>query len=177
MGLVETHEKYRKMDWGEGVDLLSVMREQADQKGGGILLMKEKGGCTWEKTKSECNDILNAKLNLGKVSIYIMLVYMDVKDKERNKSIYEKLNMGMEGAMNSELPVMVMGDFNGHAGFLGNQELNYNGTKMLEFMEKWNLILMNCDTNCSGTFTRIERDAKSVIDYIMINDRMYGLYE
>ena len=77
-----------------------------------------------------------------------MLVYMDVKDKEINKSVYEKtekLNKGMEGVMNSELPVMVMGDFNGHVGFLGNQELNYNGTKMLEFMEKWNLIFMNCD--------------------------------
>ena len=92
------------------------MREQADKKGGGISLIKEKGGCTWEKIESECSDILSAKLNLGKVSIYITLVYMDVKDKERNKSIYEKLNMGMEGAMKSELPVMVMGNFNGHLG-------------------------------------------------------------
>ena len=49
MGLVETHEKYRRVDWGEGVDFLSVMREQADKKGGGISLIKEKGGCTWEK--------------------------------------------------------------------------------------------------------------------------------
>ena len=72
-------------------------------------MIKEKGGCTWEKIESECSDILSAKLNLGKVRIYIMPVYMDVKDKERNKSIYEKLNMGMEGAMNCELPVMVMG--------------------------------------------------------------------
>ena len=34
------------------------MREQTDKKGGGISLIKEKGGCTWVKIESECSDIV-----------------------------------------------------------------------------------------------------------------------
>ena len=56
-----------------------------------------------------------------------MLVYIDVKDRERNANIYENLNIGMEMAVSSEMPIIKMGDFNGHVGFLGSQERNYNG--------------------------------------------------
>ena len=70
------------------------------------------------------------------MSICVVLVYIDTKDRERNKYIYENLNACMEVAVNSEMPIIGMGDFNGHVGFLGNQERNYNGMKMLEFMER-----------------------------------------
>ena len=36
---------------------------------------------------------------------------------------------------------------------------------------------MNCDTKCRGTFTRTERDNKSVIDYILVNEAMYKHYD
>ena len=36
---------------------------------------------------------------------------------------------------------------------------------------------MNCDTKCRGTFRRIERDNKSVIDYISVNEGMYKHYD
>ena len=32
---------------------------------------------------------------------------------------------------------------------------------------------MNYDAKCRGTYTRIERDNKSVIDYILVNKAMY----
>ena len=44
----------------------------------------------------------------------------------------------------------------GHEHVMG-QERNYNGIKMLEFTERWNLIMMNCDVKCKGTFTRVGR--------------------
>ena len=69
-----------------------------------------------------------------------------------------------------------MRDFNGHVGSLLSQERNYNGIKMLEFMERWNLIIMNCDVKCKDTFTRVEGNNKSVIDYVLINDKMYQYY-
>ena len=62
-------------------------------------------------------------------------------------------------------------------GFLGNQDKNHNGVKLLEFVERWNLIIMNCDAKCRGTYTRIERDNKSVIDYILVNEAMYKHYD
>ena len=48
-GLVETHEKFNRVEWGEGVEYISTMRGQDDKRGGGISLIKGKDGCTWEK--------------------------------------------------------------------------------------------------------------------------------
>ena len=62
-------------------------------------------------------------------------------------------------------------------GFLGNQDKNHNVVKLLEFVERWNLIIMNCDAKCRGTYLRIERDNKSVIDYILVNEAMYKHYD
>ena len=47
----------------------------------------------------------------------------------------------------------------------------------MEFTERWNLIMMNCDVKCKGTFTMVELNNKSVIDYFLINDNMYQYYE
>ena len=70
-----------------------------------------------------CIDILNVKLDLGRLKIYVLLVYLDVKGKERNKYIYiyiyENLDLMMRDLEN-QMPVIVIGDFNGHVGFLGN---------------------------------------------------------
>ena len=56
-----------------------------------------------------------------------MLLYIDVKNRERNANIYENLNILMEMAVSSEMPIIIMWDFNGHVGFLGSQDRNYNG--------------------------------------------------
>ena len=37
--------------------------------------------------------------------------------------------------------------------------------------------MMKCDEKCMDTVTRVERNDKSVIDYILINDKMYQYYE
>ena len=37
--------------------------------------------------------------------------------------------------------------------------------------------MINCDEKCKGTFTRVEGSNKSVIDYVLINDKMYVYYE
>ena len=175
LGLVETHKKFNGVEWGEGVEYISTMRRQDDKRGGGIYLIKVNDGCTWENIDNACSDILMARINLWKLIIYIMLVYIDVKDKERNVNIYENLNIGMEVAVSSEMPI-ILGDFNGLVGFLGSQERNYNKIKMLEFTKRWNLIMMNCNVKCKGTFTRVEGNNKSVIDYVLINDKMYKYY-
>ena len=101
---------------------------------------------------------------------------MDDKDSEINKNIYENLNIGTEVAVKSEMPIIKIGDYIGHVGFLGSEERNYNGIKMLGFMERWNLIMMNCDVKCKGTFIMVEGNNESVIDYVL-NDKMYQYYQ
>ena len=115
-------------------------------------------------------------LCIAGMKIYVLLVYLDVRDEKRNKYIYENLDL-MISDLDNKMSVIVMGDFKGHGGFLGDQDNNHNLVKLLEFVERWNLIIMNCDTKCRGTFTRIYRDNKSVIDYILVNEAMYKHYD
>ena len=39
LGLVETHEKFNRVEWGEGVEYISTMRGQDDKRDGGISLI------------------------------------------------------------------------------------------------------------------------------------------
>ena len=40
LGLVETHERFSKTDWGEGVEHEESRREMGDKKRGGLALLK-----------------------------------------------------------------------------------------------------------------------------------------
>lgn len=44
---------------------------------------------------------------------------------------------------------VIIGDFNGHVGYLGPQQKNWKGDMMLEFMNRWNLI-MQINAECGG---------------------------
>ena len=46
LGLMEIHEKFNRMEWGEGMEYISTMRGQDNKRGGGISLIKGKDGCT-----------------------------------------------------------------------------------------------------------------------------------
>ena len=56
---------------------------------------------------------------------------------------------------------------------LGNQRLDDNGKFILDLMTEYNMILLNDDSNCIGTYTRSRNKQKSVIDYILVNQSMY----
>ena len=74
---------------------------------------------------------------------------MDVNDQRRNYYIRSELNQILSDYAENE-NVLVLGDFNGHLGFIGEQELNENGRYVLEIMEGYNLVLLNGDLNCDG---------------------------
>ena len=40
LGLVEMHERFSRIDWGEGVEQEESRREMEDKKGGGLALLK-----------------------------------------------------------------------------------------------------------------------------------------
>ena len=124
LGSVETHEKFNRLDWGDDIEHIEQMREQTDKKGGGLTMLKDRDDYNYDKLDNTFRDILNVKLDLGRLNIYVLMVYLDVKDKERNKYIYENLDLMMR-EMDNQMPVIVMGNFNGHVGFLGNRDKNY----------------------------------------------------
>ena len=75
-----------------------------------------------------------------------------------------------------EKNVLLMGDFNGHLGFIGTQELNYNGQIVLQTMERYNLVLLNGAEECQGTNTREQGGDRSAIDFMLVNRSFYNLF-
>ena len=98
------------------------------------MILKKKGESGFEEVRSDSVDVLAVRVVERNIGFLLLLVYLDVKDKDRNQKIYEELDRLM-GAEQDGGAVLVIGDFNGHVGFLGSQELNFGGRKMLEFVE------------------------------------------
>ena len=101
---------------------------------------------------------------------------MDVSDLNRNKAIYNAIEKILS-RLDEGMPVAVIGDFNCHVGFLGEQSKNRKGEMMLEFMERWNMVILNMDDRCEGVYTRIQGREKSVIDYYLVNEEMFSLFK
>lgn len=51
-----------------------------------------------------------------------------------------------------EEAVMLLDDFNEHLGYVGEQE-NVNGKMVNEWIWNYNLLLLNVDSKCSGTYS------------------------
>ena len=79
----------------------------------------------------------------------------------------------------SDLPTLILGDFNGHLSMIGNHATNENGRMLLNLVEDENLVILNEDLNCKGTFTwnPNHRDQRSVIDYGLVNHNMYQYFD
>ena len=54
---------------------------------------------------------------------------------------------------NSEQAIMIVGDYNGDVGFKGEQKLDENGRMMIDWMEKYRLIMLKDDQRCQGEYT------------------------
>ena len=105
------------------VKIIQTMREMQDSKGGGLLIMYK------EKEKYDLQKMTTR--STGKEQIRIVLVYMktgnDMETKEHNKKIIEEIRQIPEEREIQQKATIILGDFNGHLGYLGNQEENMNG--------------------------------------------------
>ena len=69
-----------------------------------------------------------------------------------------------------------MGDFNAHVGFLGTQEIDSNGKALMKFVEKWGLVILNCDDRCMGEVTWKCRGQESVVDFILVSTCLHDYF-
>ena len=72
---------------------------------------------------------------------------------------------------------IILGDLNGHTGFLGPQSMNKNGEIMLDLIDKNNLILLNGQPECKGEITWQQRECKIIIDYLIIDAELHQRFE
>lgn len=175
--LVETQQKYKKVDFSKGVICVEKMRDMNDKKGGGLsVFMNERDGCDIKEKECDNADILKVEVKVRNTVIIMLLTYIDVSDRTRNGKIITKIDEELEKVQDEQL-VILLGDFDGHLGFIGPQPLNYNGKEVLDIMDKWNMILLNGDLKCEGEITRRQGNIGSAIDFILVNETMYKYFE
>ena len=110
--------------------IIQTMREMQDRKGGRLLIMyREKEKYDLQKMTTRSTEIpLHVEGEIEKEQIRIVLVYMktgnDNETKKHNKKIIEEIGQIVE---EKEIQQKASMDFNGHLGYLGNQEENMNG--------------------------------------------------
>ena len=75
---------------------------------------------------------------------------MSVNDRERNDQLSKEIDNGIIKYQNREREIVLLGDFNGHVGYLGKHTTNKNGDRVLQLMERQNMILLNDDPDCKG---------------------------
>lgn len=181
--LTETQYKTDSAKLNSNVTKYINMREVNDKKGGGLMVLHLIGcGIDLSRTSTKSNDLLELRGKIKDIHIRILLVYMSVEsrleDKQRNKSIQKEIIEKIQECQRLENEaVILLGDFNGHIGYLGNQRLDNNGKFILDLMTEQNMILLNDDSRCIGTYTWSRDKQKSVIDYILVNQSMYNIYK
>ena len=71
--------------------------------------------------------------------------------------------------------MLIVGDYNGHAGFKGKQRIDSNVKMIIDWMKKYKLTMLN-DVKCEGVCTWSRNYQKSVIDYALATDKFYEKY-
>ena len=74
-------------------------------------------------------------------------MYFSVDDKLRNGTLKLEIEKIIES--NAQHPLLTIGDLNGHVGFKGTQKPHGNERMILEWMEKYKMIMLT-----EGKFTR-----------------------
>jgi len=169
--LVETHQTRNSIKTRESTKYLSKMRNISDKKGGGLLIIWKDENLMFEEIIFQNPDILAVNININKQHFILILVYVASNDDKRNILIYKDLEKLYDKYKDEKL--LFLGDFNGHIEILGNQKINQNGKKLMSFIDRFNLYILNLDQNCSGEITWKRNEMESVIDFAITNSKMY----
>lgn len=174
--LTETQEKIRKTKLNDDMESIESLREIEDKKGGGVMMIyRNDNERSFKKVDCRSKDCLYVKSDGNGQQISFVIVYFSVNDRERNEKMKKDIERIIENNEGSKL--VILGDFNGHVGFKGYQVINENGKLIIEWMEKYNLIMLNDDFNCQGEITWKRNEQESVIDFVLISKECYDIYE
>ena len=122
------------------------------------------------KTKTE-------KLAVG--FVYVASENRSERNKERfnqwNTSIYEVLEEDVRKLRKEDFKVILNGDMNGWVGcgpqgIPGNRkEINSNGLRFMDFLDKTGMIHLNGTSKCTGLYTRHSSKSSTVLDYVSVS--------
>ena len=101
------------------------------------------------------------------------IVYMPqekLKSVDELKEIYKLIEEQIEAAIKMNERLVMMGDFNCKIGEIipGNtSEVTKGGRILLKMINKYNLCVLNGEKICSGKWSRIEGQERSILDYVI----------
>ncbi|CAL4079479.1 unnamed protein product, partial [Meganyctiphanes norvegica] len=180
--LTETHHHWERIYIDDKLDNFSSMREERNRennikKGGGLKILMEKNKSSeFEKKRSESREILEIEGKCFGITLKIILVYFDVDKGEIGRQNNEEIRKEIEEKIrnNKSKGLIILGDFNAHLEMIEPERKDdFNGKMIIEWVEKYNLILLNTDEKCIGKYTRSRGVQKSAIDMVLVNEEMY----
>ena len=180
--LTETHEKYEKIEPDRNITTFNVIREKKtdEKRGGGIQVMIPKmTRIDLKKIENINKELLELEGTVFGIGLKIIIVYFDAnrnqKGKDRNSALRKIIEEKIEN--NKKEGIIVAGDFNGHMKEIDGRDTDKNGKMITDWMEEYSLITLNLEERCEGTYTRIQGETKTTIDYVMVNRKIYENFE
>ena len=158
-----------------------VKRLDRKTEGGGILIAYKE--CLKNITltvREEVKEVemMWVKIDNGKRKWRIGIIYMPQENTmtiNKLKKVYSMIKEEVVKAQAQNEKVMLMGDLNCKVGDIiaNNSTVVSKGGKVLKtFCSEMGLIITNSMNICEGTWTRMSRDKKSVLDYIIVNQEV-----
>ena len=112
------------------------------------------------------------------LKIKIILVYFDCSKIKKGEDFKHNRAMEMEIRTlienNKSEGLMILGDFNAHLHILEEyRKDDANGEMILQFIEDYDLTLLNMDDRCEGVITWQARGQQSAIDMVLVNRKVF----
>ena len=114
--------------------------------GGGLMILYKNGNILMKKIETTHKDILIIQCQIYGLELRMILIYMSVSNYDTNKYLMKYIKDHIQNIKK----YIILGDFNGHIGFLGPQPMNKNGELMLDLINNNNLILLKGHADCKG---------------------------
>ena len=152
------------------------MREKGEKKGGGIqVIYPRTKQLRIEKVENKNKNLLELEGEIRGFDLKMIIVYFDTKNYGQGRTRNNELSKLIESRIenNDRTGLIIMGDFNGHMKLLDNKKDDGNGKRVMRWMDEYNLTLLNLDQNCKGIYTWRNKDQKSAIDFILVNEKLY----
>ena len=173
--LTETRQKQQNKKLKDNTGCVTSMRNKDEKEGGGIMVLFKETFFKIEKQKCVINDVLFLSCKILNFSFKLIVTYFDTADYNKNVRIKDNITDLLDKFTN--IPVILLGDFNGHLGFLGKQPLDRTGNLVLDIAEKYNMIILNGYPLCVGETTWSRGEQSSSIDFILCNQIMYEKFK
>ena len=127
-----------------------------------------------EKTKDKLESLW-ILINNDRVKIRIGIVYFPQERDQDLKEIYKVIKQQIRESGNNRESLIMVGDFNCKVGDVIKGNIGKSSTagkKLLELVEEEGMTLGNSMEKCEGKWTWQERNSKSVVDYVIVDEEL-----